>query len=218
MWRFKLVGVILGGILAFWGFNENKLNQNMTSEPEEVTMATLEKGDYEGSNHVKITNFAYLYYQLIYEAKVGKYDNDVKEDSKVNFAYVPIVSNEHKFMGDLTEFIKQLEQGDESAAEPVLSDYTVLIKTKKYTAVNQLPTDFEIAKEPVQGIFINKISSLGQKEKDLLLQGCPGIDLDKVLILEEGRTPSSAAAAYGAMIGGALISLLSILWFFKKKA
>lgn len=216
MWRLKLGGIVLGAFLAFWGFNEKKLNENITKDPQSVTMAELEKGDYSGSNHVKITDFAYLHYQLVYQAKVDKGDQEVKGSSKVTYAYIPIVSKEHKFMGELNEFISQIQEGNEDVTEPKLTGYSVLVKTKKYQTYADLPSDFEVSKDPAQGIFINKVTNLDKEEKDLLLEGCPGIDLDKVLILEEGRTPTSATNAYAALIGGVLISLLSILWFFKK--
>lgn len=207
---------MLGCFIAFWGFNESKLNSNITKDPQEITMAELEKGDYQGSNHVRITDFSYLYYLLVYEARIGKNEKEPKASSKVTYAYFPIISKESKFLGELNEFISQAQQGNTEIAEPKLSNYTVLVKSSKYETLGALPDGFEVSKEPVQGVFINKISSLDQEEKDLLLESCPGIDLDSVLILEEGRTPSSAGKAYGALVGGVLLALLSVLWFFKK--
>jgi len=219
MWRIKLAGIALGAFLAFWGFNENKLNSNMTSEPEKVTMAELEKGGYSGSNYVEISDFYNLNFQLVYSAKVGKYDKDVKEDSTVEYCYIPIISKENPFVEKVDSYLAQVEAGGEAAQnipEPSLDSYSVLVKTDRYKKVGDLPYGFDEG-AALQGVFINKITSLADDEKDLLLEGASGIDLENILILEEGRTPSSATKAYGAMAGGVVIALLSLLWLIKPK-
>ncbi len=219
MWQIKLGGIVVGVFLAIWGFKEKKLNENMTKAPRAIEMAELEKGGYSGSNHVAIRDFLYLYDALIYEAQVESANDEVSRDTMVTEAYIPIVSSESKFVVDVEKYFAAAEKDPDNIENlplPKLENYTVVVKTKRFERFGDLPQGLQAAESPVKGIFINKISSLNPEEKKLLAEGCPGIDLDSVLILEEGRSPSSSGAAWAALVGGVVIALLSLWWLFKR--
>src|SRR5262249_23115044 len=59
----------------------------------------------------------------------------------------------------------------------------------------------------VQGLVINVVSPLSSKEKDLIRDSFPSINFDKLLILEEGRTPTSALWSTSLIFGGIAVLL-----------
>ena len=60
----------------------------------------------------------------------------------------------------------------------------------------------------VQGLIVNPVSKLSSETENMLRQAYPGIDLNQVLLLEQGRKPMSQEFATGLLIGGA--SLIGI--------
>jgi hypothetical protein len=59
-------------------------------------------------------------------------------------------------------------------------------------------------------MITNRIKSLSTKEKELLRQGYPGIDCDRCLIIDEGRTPTSAELITLYLGGGGLLLVAGI--------
>jgi hypothetical protein len=66
-------------------------------------------------------------------------------------------------------------------------------------------------------MIVNKVSSIGGEEKRILAQNYPGVNFDTVYILEHGREPASTGKSFGMMGGGALLSCLGVLGFFRSK-
>ncbi len=62
----------------------------------------------------------------------------------------------------------------------------------------------------VQGLVINKISSLGREERRLLSETYPGADFSKVWIVQNGRSTWSPWAVMG-MLGGGGFTVLGVL-------
>ena len=64
----------------------------------------------------------------------------------------------------------------------------------------------------IQGLLINSVSDLGDQTEKLLREAYPDIDLSKVLILEQGRKPTSQALLTSLFVGGfALIGVAALL-------
>lgn len=63
------------------------------------------------------------------------------------------------------------------------------------------------ARTTIDGMILNKIDSLGSKERAALAADLPGADLDKLWLLEQGRLPESMAHA-AAMLGVGVTILL----------
>jgi hypothetical protein len=61
------------------------------------------------------------------------------------------------------------------------------------------------------GVVVNEISKLTDDEKNLIKQNYPNIDFAKVLILEDGRKPKSAATATAAIVGGIAVLVLGLV-------
>ena len=130
----------------------------------------------------------------------------------MNFAYYPIISDSHPFFMKLTLLVAQYGDIDRipDKAFPNVDNFTVLIKTERFDTVGSIPKDWKEEKS-VTGLVINKIKKLDGKERELMNQSFPKVDLDKVLILEEGRTPTSSVAALGMIVGGVVLIIAGLL-------
>jgi hypothetical protein len=68
----------------------------------------------------------------------------------------------------------------------------------------------KLGRPPLHGMVTNRIKSLSAKEKELLQQSYPGIDCDRCLIIDEGRTPTSSELITLYLGGGGLLLLAGI--------
>ena len=111
-------------------------------------------------------------------------------------------------MQELRKFILEMASSPNGAATrhpPTIKEFKVLVKTNKFKTIGGIPDDFPL--EPsLQGLVINRIHSLGKDEKNLIQQSFPQLDLTKVLILEEGRKPTSSLLALGMVLGGIVVA------------
>jgi hypothetical protein len=98
-----------------------------------------------------------------------------------------------------------------------LDRVAVLVKTRRFKSVAELPKQPGV-ETVVQGLAINQIHSLSDQEANLVRQVVPGIDLEKVVILEEGRRPKSQLQSLSIAAGGALFLLLGLGSFFMERA
>jgi hypothetical protein len=99
----------------------------------------------------------------------------------------------------------------EGVTTPDIGTFAVLVKTKRFGTIGGIPDDLDRS-EGVTGMVVNKVSSLGTDEANLVRQNFPSIDLNKVLILEEGRRPSPIILSFGMMLGGAVLSVGALGW------
>ncbi|MFH1268414.1 MAG: hypothetical protein ABIK89_22055 [Planctomycetota bacterium] len=58
--------------------------------------------------------------------------------------------------------------------------------------------------------MVNRIQSLDGEEERLVKESFPTIDLDKVLLVVEGRKPASLAKSLGMSLGGVFLALLGL--------
>lgn len=213
MFRWKIAVIVLGGILAFKGFQEWMVSRGTTQEPQSVELVELEKNSDITNNHLKIGAHQGLYPASVSECETDSEDDEATAESKVNHTYYPIISNEHPFLKQIDDVINQYGDVDSVPDEewPELESFSVLVKTRKFKTFGDIPDDWEDAKS-VQGLVINRISSLDDEEAELIKSSFPSLDLEKVLILEEGRKPSSTAKAGGMMGGGGIVILAGLGW------
>ena len=156
-----------------------------------------------------------------YEA-VSQYEEDRNgqsdSNSKVDFTYIPLITVDH----ELCVALKKFESGAPGMTEddiPALESYSVLVLSKRFKTLGDVEAVGESLSEhdSVEGMVTNKIKSLTSEEKVHLGESFPGLDLDKLIILEEGRTPTSAAGSLGLMAGGGLLILGGIVSMFAGK-
>lgn len=186
-------------------------NISKQSKPDQASRARLEieSGAADTSNaHIKVGSHFPVYFELIY---YGEENTD-----KIQYVYYPILSAEHPFVQGLATLYEKYIPEEKI---PQVGEFSVLVKSKRYSNTSELPEGFDEA-ESVQGLVINKISNLKDEELDLLRQSFPSLNPEKILVLEEGRKPAGAAKKFGMIGGGGLLSLVGLGWLvvgFRKK-
>ena len=96
MSRFTLVMVIIGGLVAFLGIREFWVSSGASTDPTEIDLAALERGEATENNHLKIGEHIALYPATVYECKVSKFDTgEPGPNAKVNHCYYPIIRKKY---------------------------------------------------------------------------------------------------------------------------
>ena len=185
-----------------------------SAEPIDLEMADLEKGQEPSQNHIRIGPHVRVYRALIYS--IRERDKGLRDPS-VDFVMYPIVSTGNPFM---EKFHEQIEAEDlkliEDMIVPPIQNLRVLVLTKKYRQVSQLPrADFPA--DSITGLVINRIRGLEKDELDVLQGAHPDIDFSKTLILEEDRKPKSLLVALLIGGGGVVLVLLAIFGFYQRR-
>ncbi|MDJ0785733.1 MAG: hypothetical protein QNK05_02925 [Myxococcota bacterium] len=221
MFRLKLVMVFLGGIVAFLGFQERTLSEGATQEPLAVTLEDLESGQVPTNPHLEVGEHWRTNAEIVfrYEQPAGEPEGQPSPKAKVDYAYYPIFSDSLPGVNNLANLTKLYGGADKipESQLPEVGDFAVIVKTKRFKTVAQIPTPGWERLPPVRGLVINRIESLRSDEAALVQQGFPAVDLTKVLILEEGREPASATRAMSMMGGGAGLSLLGVGSLFVRR-
>ena len=88
----------------------------------------------------------------------------------------------------------------------------MMVRTKRYQTIGAIPNGGWEKAESVHGLVIDH--SFDSDEMGVIQASFPGMNTAALLILDEGRTPASAAKSLGFMGGGAGASLLGIAWLF----
>ena len=217
MFRIKLALLIGGGVLAFFGIQEVLVSYGTDSKADEVDLKTVEDGQTPESNHAKIGEHMAIFDASVYAVRQAKHEKgEPGPGSKVEYCFYPIISNEHPYINALRELADKhggLDNVPEEAAWPDIQDYTIsmLVKTKKFKTVGTIPDGMD-TQDTVQGLIINQIDSLDSEEEGLVKESFPKADLEKVLILEDGRKPASLFKSLGMTFGGILLSLGGVGW------
>jgi len=213
--------MILGGVGIWYGVKEYRVGADASAEPVPVELADLEAGKSLPNNHIRIGPHYQMYPASVYQYEYKDDDDRVRPTSKVNWTYVPLISDDHPFMQQiraLAEKYGDLDKVPENADWPALNDFAVLLKTTVYKTVGDIPDLIE-GSDSVTGLVINEIDALGKKEKELIRSGITGVDVDKVLILHHKRRPQSAILSLGIIFGGVLLIVAPVgylIWSLRR--
>ncbi len=152
-----------------------------------------------------------LYPHSIFEYEAGDdEDGEPRPEATVRYTLYPIISPSHPCFAGFPD-------GESSNApvpmvEAVLGPggfenvdrFAVLVRTEKYETVGAIPD--RVARIPhVEGLVINRIRSLDEKESELIRSSFPRLDLSRVLILDEGRRPMPSTHIEFLFGGAALL-------------
>ena len=213
--RSRIVLILIGIGVFYWGYEEYQVSQGTRDQPAEVDLAALERGQPIPQNHVRIGRHVRLYFSTVYA--VNMRDKD-KPDAPVDYSFYPIVSPTNNWIVSLNAALQD-GQADKKQPEafPRLDNLKILVKTKQFRRVSDIPKGIAVA-ESVTGLVINKISKLSQDESKLIHEEYPDAKLDDVLILEEGRTPTTSTHALIFMAVGVGLIGLAIVTFFLSRA
>ncbi len=221
MLRVVLALIGLGGVLSFIGYQEYKVSEGTSKDPVPVSIVKLEYGIELPNNHIEIGEHAAIYDALIYEYE-ERFSDPTGDDpgTKVNFVYYPITSQSHPLAEKLEKWANRDPDSISDAEYEALGKekFKVLVRSGRYNKVGELPKGGVARLDKISGMVVNEISSVGWEEQRLLKQAFPEINFKDVLILQEGRKPSSPAASFGMMGGGGALMLVGLGLMFVSKS
>lgn len=209
----------LGSVLAARGEAEAKVSALSTPEPLEVDLAQLEGNDRPQNCHLNIGPHYACYFCTVYSYRRPKNSTrDPEATTPLTFAYYPIVSRSNPEIQNLAGIENAADPDDEPEPPALPTGFSVLVKTTRFKTLGDLPTVSARAETGVEGLVINILDPIQSDERKLIQDQFPNLDMNKILILEEGRKPSTATTAklmiYGglaAKVGAGLVPLGMLL-------
>src|SRR3954469_5130438 len=199
MGRILLIIIVLGGMLAWFGFQEWRLASAASTTPQTIACADLEAKGPGNNAHVILTDFLLCPSGFVYES------SSKGNDSSYTKIWIPAVPLHGEYMEELK---KLKDSGKDLSTVPPPKNVRVIVRS------SHVHNDGELEKlgdrDTIQGLIVNKVDSLGSKEKEILAGQYPGINLDTCWILDEGRTPRSFGTAGGMIGGGVLLALIGV--------
>ena len=221
--RFVLILVAVGGFLIYMGVQEYRVSGGAPSEPEEVDLAEIEKGTVPENTYLKIKDHFAIYDATVYSYRASKSEQgNPPTSTSVNYSFHPIISTSHSYVTGVTKLreLATKQNGPENIQDfeiPELKEFAVIVKTEKFETIGDIPETM-LPEESIEGLVINKIDSLDKEEKELLKQSFPDANLDKVLILEDGRKPAPMIKWLGMIGGGVLLILVGVGILFRSRS
>jgi hypothetical protein len=210
VWLVLIFG--LGGV--GWEVEEYRVAHGTSADAVDVDLAALEKGGEPPQNHIRIGPHVRVYQALIYSSRE---EDKGLPDPPVDFVIYPVVSTGNPFMKKFREQIEadaELKLVEDMIIPPI-NDLRVLVLTKKYRKVSEIPRT-DSPNDSITGLVVNPIRGLEKKELELLRQMHPEIDFSKTLILEEDRQPKSLLVALLISGAGWLLLLLAVVGLFRR--
>lgn len=218
LFRLKLALLVGGGVLAYLGYQEYTLSQGASTEPEPVELAALEQGEEPPSAYIRLGGHWLVSEGAVYEYETSRFGSDeVTDSTEINYAYFPVVSTEHPYVV-ATDALAAQYGGFENIPDeewPPFGDFRMVVKTTEYATFGRLPTEW-LETPSVDGMIINKIGGLDAEERQLLQQSFPAANLDRLLVLDKGRTPQDPMIAMAMMGGGGILALGGLLWLLPR--
>ncbi len=213
MFRVMLGIMVLGGILFYFGYQEYAVGSAAGSEPEKVDLAKLEQGGELDTTHVQFGDHMRLYFGIVYEFENATGTNPSSTDA-VTKAYYPVISSEHVFARRMRSLLEKYGKIDDIPEDelPGIDKFKVLIKTSEYDTVGEVDRLPAIRDgRSIEGLVVNSINSLDSEEEDLIRQSFPGVDLDRIIILEKDRKPMAVVFSMGMMAGGVAMIVFPVI-------
>jgi hypothetical protein len=191
---------IIGAIaLGVFGYKEWKLAQGCKADPQKLSCADLGQKGHGDNAYVVMNEFIggdYVYYQKKGNAK---YESVLIPAIPLSSPWVATAKAAH-------------DRGQPLPPIPA-SEVRVIIKA---TSIDEAGVKALVDRDDVTGVVINRIESIGGKDKDLLGQIAAGLNPDACQILEVNRTPASAGKYMGMMGGAAALLLVGGFMLVKK--
>jgi len=217
--RLAALLMALGGALSCLGLKEYSLCRGTTAEPVLVDLADIEAGRVPASNYLRIGPHIALLPAAVYRYRCEPCARGAAaDDAPLVACYYPIISRSHPFvarLGQLEHRYGDLAKAAKTHPLPRLDRFAVLVKTSEYRRVSEIPKDAE-PRDGLCGMVINRVESLGAEEERFLQAGFPDAHLERVLIVEQGRTPSSFARSLAMIGSGALLVLAGLRLFWRR--
>lgn len=210
--RFVIFAMIGGGFLAWDGIGEIRVAGNASTEAVSTNLSDIESDSDWKENFLLIGEHVAINSELIYSYQIDdEVDGETPDEMNINYCYYPIISWDHEHFSQRDKLIELYGDFDSIPDDeyPSVDSFRVLVKTEKFKTVGDINFNWAV-QESIQGLIINKLDSLDSDEEELIQSSFPNLDMKKVLILEEGRSPISPLKGYGFITLGSLLILGSI--------
>src|SRR5258708_4088833 len=164
--------MIIGGVcLVGWGVDEFRKAPDGRSEPVKVELTELEKTGKAPATYLEVgAHRSHLEQSLYY--------GDAKKD-RIDWALYPIVAT--------TADDKPKDDKQKNAA----LHFVVMVKTTAYATQSAIPREIAAA-QSVSGRVLSIATNFPASIADLVRSSYPGIDPDRLIIIDDGVSPSSA--------------------------
>lgn len=186
--RIAQFGVImlLGGIcLSQYADAWLHYSKVISTDPIPTKLADIEKGGKLPNKHVLLSPHLSLYPYLVYTWYRGKYDGLVPtQRSRVTSTIYPIVSLQHPFAKTVAALERRYgNRPIPKEAWPECKDFTVLIRTRKFHRVMDLPDDI-LRSDSLRGIESTELHGMDPEEQALIQSMYPNMNLSKVVVID----------------------------------
>lgn len=200
MGRISLIIAAIGIIAAREAYQELSLASGTTEEPLHIELEDLEAGSVPENNHLRIGEHWQVFEGAVYEYEGGYQDGEPDPSTAVNYLYYPIVSTASKDI-----------QGD------TVRSFTVLVRSRKYETVGAIPQDDMRLDASLRGLVVNAIEPVTADEYLLLRESYPGINLESLVIVEQGRRPPSMTGSALVLAGGVIAILMGATGVYRNR-
>lgn len=207
---------ILGGLLVvalvapllFYIVGEMRLNQGSTATPVSMSLAALEDGEELSNYHVVLDDHLALYPAAGFEYfthKSKKEEARPPEHQGTSSVFYPIISLDHP---DADATVRALGRAARNG-HPVELDIpiSVIVETLKFDKIGEIPSEVHEV-ENVQGLFVQSVGSLEEHKVNALRQSFPSLDMNRVLLLREGKKPRGMGVLILIALGLGLVLLI----------
>jgi hypothetical protein len=197
------VCLICGGIaLAEW--KEWRVACAVSAEPIEVDLAALETHPQIGERHLKIgPHFACLHCAAYRPHSLS---------ATVYYAIVPDDDAEALRLEALQgKYGKDQKKWPSDVKPRAPEHFVMLVKTHRFMQVDMSKQGMISRESSVAGMLVDNADAPDDDDKEQIRKQFPKINLDKTLILAEGRTPPSATTAFTVMSICAFLASLAFV-------
>jgi hypothetical protein len=199
--------VLLGIGAASYGWTEWTASRDAAAEPVEVDLAKLENGETPANPHVRIGPHVACYGNTLFQYRTEKRrgKRKVEATTTLTHCFYPIVSAAHPSIQKLNEAVEKyggVDKVPEDVELPAIDHFAVIVKTGRFKKFSDIPSVPQRREEQLQGLVINTLRPLKSDEKNLIKEDFPDLDFNKVLVVEDGRKPSSWAWCATFQYGG----------------
>jgi hypothetical protein len=208
--QLKLAIIFLGAVFVWMGYKELLLAQDAAEVAQPIELAQIEAGDAPPDNpHLEIGSHWSMYQELVYSYNEKTNPDGPDEDTKVQYAYYPILSDGHPVIWE-REIQRKLGDLDD-AQLPAVEGFSVLVKSTRFDRVSNLPQGW-VRGEPIRGMVVNRINEFKRGEVALLTESFPNLDLSQVVVFTEGREPTSQKKLLAMFGGGSVACIFGFGW------
>ena len=192
-----LVGV---GLIAFCVISIVQLH---AVEPVAVSIEDVVEGNFPEDTYVRVTG-GIAVYRYAYLQKQGEKD-------KVEVICYPLYAKNDEVLDKIATALSTYPSAEAIPVNWYKQNLhcQVLVKTKKYGRLSEIPTEAD--QVAVVGSIRKGATNLHSELKKPLKGDFHNVDLEKTILIEEGRRPDLPIRIWGIIAGVALI-FVSIIW------